>query len=155
AYLIYTSGSTGTPKGVVVSQGNLAHYVAGVLPVLELSEDASLATLSTVAADLGFTALFGALLSGRRVRLLPAELAFDAQALAVHLQAHPVDCLKIVPSHLAGLLAASGGSSVLPRKCLVTGGEALTGALVQQVRALAPTLRIVNHYGPTETTVGP
>jgi amino acid adenylation domain-containing protein/non-ribosomal peptide synthase protein (TIGR01720 family) len=154
AYLIYTSGSTGTPKGVVVSQGNLAHYVAGVLPVLDLGEDASLATLSTVAADLGFTALFGALLSGRRVRLLPAELAFDAQALAAHLQAHPVDCLKIVPSHLAGLLAASGGSSVLPRKCLVTGGEVLTGALVQQVRALAPMLRIVNHYGPTETTVG-
>ncbi|QQQ03726.1 non-ribosomal peptide synthetase [Lysobacter enzymogenes] len=154
AYLIYTSGSTGTPKGVVVSQGNLAHYVAGVLPVLGLTEDASLATLSTVAADLGFTALFGALLSGRRVRLLPAELAFDAQALAAHLQAHPVDCLKIVPSHLAGLLAAGGGASVLPRECLVTGGEALSGALVQQVRALAPSLRIVNHYGPTETTVG-
>ncbi|BAV98037.1 non-ribosomal peptide synthetase [Lysobacter enzymogenes] len=154
AYLIYTSGSTGTPKGVVVSQGNLANYVAGVLPVLDLGEDASLATLSTVAADLGFTALFGALLSGRRVRLLPAELAFDAQALAAHLQAHPVDCLKIVPSHLAGLLAAAGGTAVLPRECLVTGGEALTGALVQQVRALAPTLRIVNHYGPTETTVG-
>ncbi|UZW58433.1 non-ribosomal peptide synthetase [Lysobacter enzymogenes] len=154
AYLIYTSGSTGTPKGVVVSQRNLAHYVAGVLPVLELGENASLATLSTVAADLGFTALFGALLSGRRVRLLPAELAFDAQALAAHLQAHPVDCLKIVPSHLAGLLAAGGDASVLPRECLVTGGEALSGALVQQVRALAPSLRIVNHYGPTETTVG-
>ncbi|RMH87342.1 amino acid adenylation domain-containing protein, partial [Lysobacter pythonis] len=154
AYLIYTSGSTGTPKGVVVSHGNLAHYVAGVLPVLALPDQAVLATLSSVAADLGFTALFGALLSGRAVRLLPAELAFDAQALAAHLARYPVDCLKIVPSHLAGLLAAGAGAAVLPRRCLVTGGEALSGALVAQVRELVPGLRVINHYGPTETTVG-
>jgi amino acid adenylation domain-containing protein/non-ribosomal peptide synthase protein (TIGR01720 family) len=154
AYLIYTSGSTGTPKGVVVTHGNLAHYVAGVLPVLDLPPDAVLATLSTVAADLGFTSIFGALLSGRTLRLVPAELSFDAQALAEHLDKYPVDCLKIVPSHLAGLIAAGTGRVVVPRLCLVTGGEALTGTLVHAVRELAPDVRLVNHYGPTETTVG-
>ncbi|MGF2043799.1 AMP-binding protein, partial [Staphylococcus aureus] len=66
AYLIYTSGSTGQPKGVVISHGALANYVQGVLDRLDLPAEArSMAMVSTVAADLGHTVLFGALCSGR------------------------------------------------------------------------------------------
>lgn len=154
AYVVYTSGSTGQPKGVEVSQSNLMHYVAGVLQRLQLSPDASLTSLASCATDLGHTALFGALLSGRRLRLLAQELAFDAEELADTLQRSPVDLLKIVPSHLSALLIASAPERLLPRKCLVVGGEALSPELVEQLRALAPQLRIVNHYGPSETTVG-
>lgn len=154
AYVVYTSGSTGEPKGVEVSQSNLIHYVAGVLQRLQLPADASLTSLASCATDLGHTALFGALLSGRRLRLLAQELAFDAEELAETLQRSPVDVLKIVPSHLSALLIASAPQRLLPRLCLVVGGEALSPELVEQVRALAPQLRIVNHYGPSETTVG-
>ncbi|WP_369819329.1 AMP-binding protein, partial [Achromobacter sp. Root83] len=73
AYLIYTSGSTGQPKGVVVSHGALANYVAGALARMDLPEDAcSMAMVSTVAADLGHTMLFGALCSGRALHMIPA-----------------------------------------------------------------------------------
>lgn len=154
AYVVYTSGSTGQPKGVEISQSNLMHYVAGVLQRLQLSADASLTSLASCATDLGHTALFGALLSGRRLRLLAQELAFDAEELADTLQRRPVDLLKIVPSHLSALLIARAPQRLLPRQCLVVGGEALSAELVEQVRALAPHLRIVNHYGPSETTVG-
>lgn len=154
AYLIYTSGSTGAPKGVVVSQGNLIHYVSGVLQALQLPDDASLTALATVAADLGYTAWFGALLSGRTLRLIDETLANDPEALAVSLAAQPVDCLKIVPSHLKALLAVAEPARLLPRHSLVLGGEGLDLALVQRLRELAPACRIVNHYGPTETTVG-
>ncbi|WP_167635652.1 condensation domain-containing protein, partial [Pseudomonas syringae] len=65
AYIIYTSGSTGQPKGVVISHGALANYVQGVLERLALNDGASMAMVSTVAADLGHTLLFGALASGR------------------------------------------------------------------------------------------
>ncbi|MDP3846048.1 MAG: amino acid adenylation domain-containing protein [Pseudomonas sp.] len=154
AYLIYTSGSTGAPKGVVVTQGNLIHYVDGVLRALQLPADASLTALATVAADLGYTAWFGALLSGRSLRLLDETLASDPEALAASLAAQPVDCLKIVPSHLKALLAVAEPARLLPRHCLVLGGEGLDLALVQSLKKLAPGCRIVNHYGPTETTVG-
>lgn len=154
AYVVYTSGSTGRPKGVAVSQGNLIHYVTGCLERLGLPADASLASLASCATDLGHTALFGALLSGRCLRLLAEELAFDAEELAAVLEREPVDLLKIVPSHLNALLVANDPQRLLPRQCLVTGGEPLDHELVSRLRALKPDLRIVNHYGPSETTVG-
>lgn len=154
AYLIYTSGSTGTPKAVRVTQGNLIHYAEAVMQPLALSEDASLTALASVAADLGYTAWFGALLSGRTLLLIDDELASDPEELAQSLAAEPVDCLKIVPSHLNALLAVADPQRLLPRQCLVLGGEGLDLALVKRLQDLAPSCRIINHYGPTETTVG-
>ena len=43
---------------------------------------------------------------------------------------------------------------VLPRRLLVFGGEPLERSWLEEIRALAPSLAIVNHYGPAETTVG-
>jgi len=39
ATIIYTSGTTGAPKGVMLTHGNLAANVAGVLAVLDLNEE--------------------------------------------------------------------------------------------------------------------
>ncbi|WDE06111.1 amino acid adenylation domain-containing protein [Thalassomonas viridans] len=154
AYVIYTSGSTGQPKGVAVSQKNLAYYVHGVMQQLDLTPDASMASLSAHSADLGYTALFGALLTGRTLRLLPESLALDTQALVNELNTRPLDCLKIVPSHLNGLLLASENDSVLPRQALICGGEAFSPQLVDKLHRLNPELTLYNHYGPTETTIG-
>ncbi|RMV20681.1 non-ribosomal peptide synthetase, partial [Pseudomonas savastanoi] len=67
---------------------------------------------------------------------------------------HQVEVLKIVPSHLQGLLQAANPTDVLPGQLLILGGEASSWALIEQIRTLKPGCRIVNHYGPTETTVG-
>ena len=154
AYIIYTSGSTGQPKGVVISHGALANYVQSVLTRLSLDAEASMAMVSTVAADLGHTLLFGALASGRTLHLLSHGQAFDPDGFARYMAEHQVDVLKIVPSHLQGLLQAAIPADVLPRQMLILGGEASSWALIEQVRSLKPGCRIVNHYGPTETTVG-
>ncbi|WP_415842403.1 condensation domain-containing protein, partial [Paracidovorax anthurii] len=122
AYLIYTSGSTGQPKGVVVSHAALANYVAGALERMELPEEArSMAMVSTVAADLGHTMLFGALCSGRRLHMISAQRAFDPDLFAQYLSEHRVDVLKIVPSHLQALLSAADAAGVLPARRLVLG----------------------------------
>ena len=154
AYLIYTSGSTGTPKGVVISHQALADYVQGMLDELAFSADASMAMVSTVAADLGHTTLFGALCSGRTLHLLPAQCAFDPDRFAQEMRSRNVGILKIVPSHLHALLDARQPSDVLPAHALITGGEALPWALVERIAALKPDCRVINHYGPTEATVG-
>jgi len=154
AYVIYTSGSTGRPKGVAVEHRQIAQYVRTVLERLALPAEAGMAAVSTVAADLGNTALFGALCSGRPLHLLSAEHGFDPNAMAAYMHEHAVDVLKIVPSHLNGLLSAEHPERVLPRRCLILGGEALRQDLFERIRALAPACTIVNHYGPTETAVG-
>jgi len=160
AYMIYTSGSTGTPKGVVVSHGALANYAQAMLARLKDADGLPLpaglrfAMVSTVAADLGHTALFGALCSGGSLLMLDRAAAFDPDAFADAMVRHRIDVLKIVPSHLKGLLNAARPHDVLPARTLVLGGEAADAALLATVRALRPGLRIVNHYGPTETCVG-
>ncbi len=162
AYLIYTSGSTGEPKGVVIEHGHLLNYVSNVVERLNLAGK-SFGLISTIAADLGNTSIYGAFCYGGALHVISNDRANDATELATHLKAHPVDVLKIVPSHIRGLLAALDDASdantlskfdVLPKHCLILGGEACTLELVNQVSAIAPECRIVNHYGPTETTVG-
>ncbi|WP_257165789.1 non-ribosomal peptide synthetase [Bradyrhizobium sp. SRS-191] len=154
AYVIYTSGSTGAPKGVAVSHGALANYVQALLARLRPKANASMAMVSTVAADLGHTVLFGALASGATLNLLPADAAFDADDFAQAMRDGDVSILKIVPSHLRGLLQARRSADMLPRDVLVLGGEPCDPRLIADVRQLRPQCRIVNHYGPTETTVG-
>ncbi|MGE8289947.1 MAG: AMP-binding protein, partial [Stenotrophomonas sp.] len=146
---------TGQPKGVVVSHGALANYVAGALARMDLPEDAcSMAMVSTVAADLGHTMLFGALCSGRALHMIPARHAFDPDQFAQYMREHRIDVLKIVPSHLQALLSAADAGSVLPAHRLVLGGEATRRPLLDRIAALRPATRVMNHYGPTETTVG-
>jgi len=154
AYVVYTSGSTGQPKGVVVSHRALANYAQALLARLALPEGLRFAMVSTVAADLGHTALFGALCSGGSLLLLDTAAAFDPDAFAAQMARQRIDVLKIVPSHLKGLLNAARPQDVLPAHTLVLGGEVADAALLAAVRALRPGLRIVNHYGPTETCVG-
>ncbi|WNG57427.1 amino acid adenylation domain-containing protein [Archangium gephyra] len=154
AYVIYTSGSTGRPKGVAVEHRQIVHYVRGIVERLGLPEGASYGLISTLAADLGHTSLYPSLCTGGCLHLISEERARDPRALAAYLREHPVDVLKIVPSHLEALLGAEDARDVLPRARLVLGGEPFPWELVERVRALAPGLVVFNHYGPTETTVG-
>ena len=86
--------------------------------------------------------------------MIPAELSFDPDAFAQYIQEHQIDALKIVPSHLQALLHAADPARVLPAHRLVLGGEATTWPLLEQINALNPACRVLNHYGPTEATVG-
>ncbi|MBD2472683.1 non-ribosomal peptide synthetase [Nostoc sp. FACHB-145] len=153
-YAIYTSGSTGQPKAVLVEHRQLVNYIYAIIARLNLAKGASFATVSTFAADLGNTVIFPALCTGGCLHIIAQETAADPQALADYFQRHPIDYLKIVPSHLTALLAVSPTSSILPQKSLILGGETSTWQLIKQIQQLSPECQIFNHYGPTETTVG-
>jgi amino acid adenylation domain-containing protein len=153
AYVMYTSGSTGTPKGVAVTNANLVNYVSDMAERLGASEEPlTFALVTAISTDLGNTSVFPALCSGGTLSLVSPATAADPGLLAARMREEPVDVIKITPSHLSALLA-SGESSLLPRKWLVTGGEACSWDIVARVRELSDC-KILNHYGPTETTIG-
>jgi amino acid adenylation domain-containing protein len=156
-YVIYTSGSTGSPKGVAVRHRNLVNYTTFLCQRLgvEQGRGAGLcfATVSTLAADLGNTCVFPALVSGACLHVIGYEMSLSGTALGRYAAGRGIDVLKITPSHLRSLLADPDGKHVLPRRHLVLGGEASSWQLVQQMRQAA-NCAILNHYGPTETTVG-
>jgi len=154
AYVIYTSGSTGIPRGVAIEHRQLLNYLHSIQEKLNLPADASFATVSTFAADLGNTAIFPALCFGGCLHIISQERATDPEALGEYFCRNPIDCLKIVPSHLAALLNSSQPKSILPSKRLILGGESANWSLIKTLRNLAPRCSVFNHYGPTETTVG-
>ena len=154
AYVIYTSGSTGRPKGVAVEHRQLTQYVAAIRERLELPPAATCASVSSLAADLGNTTLFLPLWTGGCLHVLSTEEIADGDAMGDYFAREAIDCLKIVPSHLAALMACRSPERLLPRRCLILGGEAADTQLVRRIRELAPACRLFNHYGPTESTIG-
>ncbi|SAI74505.1 D-alanine-D-alanyl carrier protein ligase [Bordetella ansorpii] len=151
AYVVYTSGSTGTPKGVAVTHGALANYARAATAAMGLEQCRRWGLASSLAADLGYTALAGAWHNGASIAFAQARDTLDGAAFSRFLRQARVDALKIVPSHLQALLEHA--SPTVP-STLVLGGEATPAALVRRIRAVAPACRIFNHYGPSETTVG-
>lgn len=154
AYVVYTSGSTGHPKGVCIEHRNIVSYVLAVCERLQLGPNLHYAMLSTIAADLGNTVLFPALVTGGCLHVISRERAESPPLLAEYFAREAIDVLKIAPSHLAALQGASRPERVMPRRRLVLGGEACALDRIAQLRAMAPGCEIHNHYGPTEATVG-
>jgi len=158
AYLLYTSGSTGKPKGVQVTHENILHYSQSAIRALELPKEGHYGLVSSLMADLGNTMLFPAWLQGGCVHLIGREESTDGTALAKYFEQYPLDCLKIVPSHLSALLSGSEASALLPKQVLVLGGERISEGLLAQLKAYQTDelmcCKLFNHYGPTETTVG-
>ncbi|MEP6619262.1 MAG: amino acid adenylation domain-containing protein [bacterium] len=168
AYVLYTSGSTGTPKGVAVTHANVVNYARGVSRAMgEVPADRAgdgfaaldgmrFGMVSTLAADLGNTSLFSALLAGGTLHVFAKDVTTDPSRFAEYAAVHELDAIKITPNHLAALTAGKHGAdlaAVLPRAWVITGGEALRPELARELLA-AGKCRLLNHYGPTETTIG-
>jgi natural product biosynthesis luciferase-like monooxygenase protein len=80
-------------------------------------------------------------------------LAENDYSIAAQLQRHKVTHLQCTPS-MARMIALNEDSrgAMGALQTLMVGGEALPGALVSDLRSVAPA-RILNMYGPTETTI--
>jgi amino acid adenylation domain-containing protein/non-ribosomal peptide synthase protein (TIGR01720 family) len=152
-YVIFTSGSTGRPKGVAVEHRQLVNYIQAVSDTLGLA-GRSFAMVSTIAADLGNTAIFPALATGGTLHVISELRAADPARLGEYFAQHAVECLKIVPSHLTALLSGAHPAHVIPSHRLVLGGDICPWSLIRTIEALTPGTGLVNHYGPTEATVG-
>ncbi len=155
AYVMYTSGSTGRPKGVQVTHAGLLNYLAGVPDRIGLGGAGRRYALpQSAVTDFGNTTIFSCLVTGGCLHLLDREAATDPAAIADYFTRHEIDYLKIVPSHLAALLADHEPAPLLPARTLVLGGEAAPAELVNGLLSAAGDRVVANHYGPTETTIG-
>ena len=153
AYVIYTSGSTGKPKGVQISHENLVDYVYGLNERTGISACRSYALVSTIATDLGNTALYSSLVFGGTLHVFTRETVSNIEELHDYFNIHRIDCLKIVPSHWRAL-SPEDGPPLLPERMLIFGGEVLPLESATRIRSFTKHCRVLNHYGPTETTIG-
>jgi amino acid adenylation domain-containing protein len=154
AYVIYTSGSTGRPKGVMVPHRGVVNYLTWCIAAYGLDEGGSAPIHSPVGFDLTVTSLFGPLLSGGRVVLIPEERGIEG--LGGELATNgDFSLIKLTPSFLEVMNQLLTREQMGGRaRVLILGGEALSGHSLAPWRAGSPETRLINEYGPTETVVG-
>jgi amino acid adenylation domain-containing protein len=156
AYVIYTSGTTGQPKGVSVGVHSLLNYVRWMQSEFGVGPGSASALLTSAAYDLGYTALFGTVLTGGCLSVLDEQERRDPDVVLRRLVEDKLTFLKATPSYFAMLGAAQVWQhSPLPQLSLVLlGGEPQDFEQLAAFRACQPQVRLYNHYGPTEATIG-
>ena len=154
AYVIYTSGSTGRPKGVMINHGGVANYLRWATEAYRIEEGEGAPVGSSIGFDLTVTSLYGPLVNGKRVNLLPEEEGVDALARALSREGG-YSLVKITPAHLETLARQLVNTEVDGKaKALVIGGEQLKTGGLKYWQERARGTRLINEYGPTETVVG-
>ncbi len=167
AYVIYTSGSTGQPKGVQITHANVLRLLAETDDVFRFDERDTWTLFHSYAFDFSVWEMWGALLSGGRLVIVPREVARSPEDFHALLREEKVTVLNQTPSAFSALLQVELAQPVpahrkdLPLGALrhvIFGGEALQPALLKPwvERYGDPARRrprLVNMYGITETTV--
>ncbi len=158
AYVIYTSGSTGQPKGVLITHANVSRLFDASDIWFQFSRDDVWSLFHSYAFDFSVWEIWGALLYGGRLVVVPYWVSRDPDAFLDLIARERITVLNQTPSAFRQLIEADGAlpaRSPLAVRCVVLGGEAL------EVSTLRPWFerhgderpRIVNMFGITETTV--
>jgi amino acid adenylation domain-containing protein len=157
AYVIYTSGSTGRPKGSLLTHRNVLRLFDATAHWFDFGPDDVWTLFHSYAFDFSVWELWGALLHGGRLVVVPYWVSRSPEAFHDLLEREGVTVLNQTPSAFKQLVAADferPREALARLRTVVFGGEAL------EPTALAPWYarhgtgtRLINMYGITETTV--
>lgn len=158
AYVIYTSGSTGTPKGVLITHQNVRRLFAACGQHFQFCSSDTWTYFHSFSFDFSVWEIWGALLHGARVVIVPYLTTRDPEGFYELLVREKVTVLSQTPSAFHQLIRHE--QSLLDRASLslryvVLGGEAI------ELQSLKPWFdrhpddqpQVINMYGITETTV--
>ncbi|BBX09161.1 non-ribosomal peptide synthetase [Mycolicibacterium aichiense] len=154
AYIIYTSGTTGTPKGVPIPHQNVTRLLEALAADMVLA-DQVWTQCHSLAFDFSVWEIWGALLYGGRVVVVPDAVVRSPEDFHALLVSERVEVLSQTPSAFYALQNAdSPAAGDLSLKAVVFGGEALEPQRLRTWLQNHPgSPRMINMYGITETTV--
>ncbi|BFH66555.1 hypothetical protein J27TS7_35290 [Paenibacillus dendritiformis] len=155
AYVLYTSGSTGKPKGVVVEHRNVVHLFRTAAPLFSFDAGDVWSLFHSTSFDFSVWEIFGALLHGAKLVIVPRSLAADPQSFVRLAAEQHITILSQTPSAFYQFAheAVSSRAQLPGLRTVVFGGEPLQPVLLKKWKDAYPGVKLVNMYGITETTV--
>ncbi|CAI6080263.1 Dimodular nonribosomal peptide synthase [Paenibacillus sp. JJ-100] len=159
AYMIYTSGSTGKPKGVVIPHANVIRLLDATQHWFHFDAHDVWTLFHSYAFDFSVWEIWGPLLHGGRLVVVPHEISRSPGAFLKLLVEEQVTVLNQTPSAFYQLMQADKENPAwgqqLALRYVIFGGEALElGRLHDWYERHADHApRLINMYGITETTV--
>ncbi|MGB3189383.1 MAG: amino acid adenylation domain-containing protein, partial [Limnoraphis sp.] len=159
AYVIYTSGSTGKPKGVLVNHQNLVRLFSATHAWFQFDSNDVWTLFHSIAFDFSVWEMWGALLYGGRLIIIPYWVSRDPSAFYTLLREQQVTVLNQTPSAFSQLMRVEElvdiPKSKLSLRLVILGGEALVLPSLQPwfERHGDQFPQVINMYGITETTV--
>ncbi|KAL4899807.1 hypothetical protein BDW74DRAFT_183294 [Aspergillus multicolor] len=151
SHIFHTSGTSGKPKAVGL-------FASGLLNLC-LNPDAHwikqgqrVGHAASVVFDISLIEIWGSLLNGATIVVLPTDIVLDPLALSTFIKEQSLDVLQLTTSLLnVTAYACPGAFSMLDT--LITGGEAINAQSVRAMFQAGSPRRIINGYGPTECCV--
>ncbi|MER6687639.1 non-ribosomal peptide synthetase [Streptomyces minutiscleroticus] len=153
AYVLFTSGSTGRPKGVMVEHRSVLRLVCRT-DYVSFGPDERIAQVADPSFDAFTFEVWGALLHGGTLCVIPAETVLTPGALGPALAAHRITTMFLTSALFTEVMTDRPDSFRGLRNLLV-GGDVVDASRARRLagspRDLRPA-RFLNGYGPTETT---
>ncbi|HEX3527644.1 MAG TPA: amino acid adenylation domain-containing protein, partial [Thermoanaerobaculia bacterium] len=144
AHVIYTSGSTGRPKGVALSHRAVVRLVRET-NYMRLGPGDRMAQVSTINFDAATWEIWGALLNGAALVMIPREVVLSPPALAAVLREQRISTM-ILTSALFSRMSREEPDAFAGLRELLTGGEVVEPAAARRVLAGRPPRRLRNRY---------
>lgn len=155
AYIIYTSGTTGNPKGVMIEHKNVVRLFFHKNNRFAFTCDDTWVLFHSFGFDFSVWEIFGALLHGGKLVVLPNLLKRDYRQLVQRLRAEQVTVWNQTPSSFYQFVEEERKQpdSALCLRYVIFGGEPLLPAKLAAWHDKYPDTKLINMYGITETTV--
>jgi amino acid adenylation domain-containing protein len=154
--IIYTSGAREQPGGAMILNKGLCNYVTWFTHFTGLTSEDRFALHVPIAFDFAYALIFGALLNGIPLYVLPEEAYASPAILLRHFGELGITFMKVTTSYLSLLVREPGFSRDLLKalKCVMLEGDAIDPGVIHEMNLRCPGIRVIQNYGPTETTIG-